>query len=75
MHENFNRGDLVWIPANTPIQYLDGDTSGYSKGKTKSPSTGLVLSISISTGRNCEHLQILRFDQRISIRKKDVRKL
>jgi|TARA_R110001583_G_scaffold21385_2_gene81215 hypothetical protein len=65
-------GDLVWIPANTVIKYLDGTL--YTMGRTKQPTTGVVFGRQ-SESQCIEHVHILRFEERISVKATDVRKL
>tara|TARA_R100001510_G_C7566002_1_gene144288 strand:- start:30 stop:275 length:246 start_codon:yes stop_codon:yes gene_type:complete len=61
-------GDLVWIPANTLIEY-----QAYMMGRTRVPTYGLVL----ETKNNLwdGHATILRNNEKVSINKKDLRKI
>ena len=61
-------GDLVWIPANTLIEY-----QAFMMGRTKVPTYGLV----IETQNNLwdGHATILRNNEKVSINKKDLRKI
>ena len=62
-------GDLIWIPAGTSIGYLD--KVGWARAKTREPTTGLV----VGQGLERHTLHVLRFDERIFVNIKDVRRL
>lgn len=61
-------GDLVWIPANTLIEY-----QSFMMGRTKVPTYGLVLETKNSLWDG--HATILRNNEKVSINKKDLRKI
>ena len=61
-------GDLVWIPANTLIEY-----QAFAMGRTKVPTYGLVIETQNSLWDG--HATILRNNERVSISKKDLRKI
>jgi len=61
-------GDLVWIPANTLIEY-----QAFAMGRTKVPTYGLVIESQNDLWDG--HATILRHDERVSINKKDLRKI
>ena len=61
-------GDLVWIPANTLIEY-----QAFMMGRTKIPTYGLVIETQNSLWDG--HATILRNNERVSISKKDLRKI
>ena len=61
-------GDLVWIPANTLIEY-----QAFMMGRTKVPTYGLVLETKNSLWDG--HATILRNNEKVSINKKDLRKV
>ena len=61
-------GDLVWIPANTLIEY-----QAFMMGRTKVPTYGLVIETQNSLWDG--HATILRNNEKVSINKKDLRKI
>ena len=61
-------GDLVWIPANTLIEY-----QAFMMGRTKVPTYGLVIQAQNDLWDG--HATILRHNERVSINKKDLRKI
>ena len=65
---NLNVGDLVWIPANTLIEY-----QAFAMGRTKVPTYGLVVETQNDLWDG--HATILRHNERVSINKKDLRKV
>ena len=65
---NLSPGDLVWIPANTLIEY-----QAFMMGRTKVPTYGLV--IETQNGLWDGHATILRNNEKVSINKKDLRKI
>ena len=67
MH-NLTPGDLVWIPANTLIEY-----EAFAMGRTKVPTYGLVLDTQNSLWEG--HAAILRNDEKVFINIKYLRKI
>ena len=65
---NLNVGALVWIPANTLIEY-----QAFAMGRTKVPTYGLVIETQNDLWDG--HAPILRHNERVSINKKDLRKI
>ena len=65
---NLSPGDLVWIPANTLIEY-----QAFAMGRTKVPTYGLVIESQNDLWDG--HATILRNNERVSINKKDLRKI
>ena len=61
-------GDLVWIPANTLIEYQT-----FIMGRTKVPTYGLVIESQNDLWD--DHATILRNNEKVSINKKDLRKI
>ena len=61
-------GDLVWIPANTLIEY-----QAFMMGRTKVPTYGLVIESQNDLWDG--HATILRNNEKVSINKKDLRKI
>ena len=65
---NLSPGDLVWIPANTLIEY-----QAFAMGRTKVPTYGLVIETQNELWGG--HATILRNNETVSINKKDLRKI
>ncbi len=61
-------GDLVWIPANTLIEY-----QAFMMGRTKVPTYGLVIEAQNDLWDG--HATILQNNERVSINKKDLRRI
>ena len=61
-------GDLVWIPANTLIEY-----EAFMMGRTKVPTYGLVIEAQSDLWDG--HATILRNDEKVSINVKHLRKI
>ena len=61
-------GDLVWIPADTLIEY-----QAFAMGRTKVPTYGLVIESQNDLWDG--HATILRHNERVSINKKYLRKI
>lgn len=61
-------GDLVWIPANTLIEY-----EAFMMGRTKVPTYGLVIEAQNDLWDG--HATILRNDEKVSINVKHLRKI
>ena len=61
-------GDLVWIPANTLIEY-----QAFMMGRTKVPTYGLVIESQNDLWD--DNATILRNNEKVSINKKDLRKI
>ena len=75
---NINCGDLVWIPAETIFEYHSGKP--YMMGRTKKPTTGLVVERSSALSAPSAHLiyvTVLRNEdgEKISVKMKDIRKI
>ncbi len=68
MH-NLEPGDLVWIPADTLLEY----ENSFSIGRTKVPTFGLVLNTNSIMWEN--HVIVLRHDEKVSIKTKHLRKI
>ena len=65
---NLVPGDLVWIPANTLIEY-----QAFMMARTKVPTYGLVIESQNDLWDG--HATILRNNEKVSINKKDLRKI
>lgn len=61
-------GDLVWIPANTLIEY-----QSFVMGRTKVPTYGLVLDTKSALWEG--HATVLRNNEKVSIDMKHLRKI
>jgi len=75
---NINCGDLVWIPAETVFEYHSGKP--FMMGRTKKPTTGLVVERSSALSAPNAHLiyvTVLRNEdgEKISVKMKDIRKI
>ena len=62
-------GDLVWIPADTPMEY----ENAFAVGRSKVPTFGLVLKNTSIMWEN--HVIVLRHDEKVSIKRKHLRKI
>tara|TARA_Y100000114_G_scaffold139857_1_gene144247 strand:+ start:573 stop:821 length:249 start_codon:yes stop_codon:yes gene_type:complete len=66
---NLVPGDLVWIPADTPMEY----ENAFAVGRSKVPTFGLVLKNKNIMWEN--HVVVLRHDEKVSIKRKHLRKI
>ena len=62
-------GDLVWIPADTLMEY----ENAYALGRSKVPTFGLVLYSRSIMWEN--HVVVLRHNEKVSIKRKHLRKI
>ena len=65
-------GDLVWIPAFTCIKYPEERTI-FISGRTRSPAYGLVIELDGSPFDG--DAIVLRDNEKLSVRVKDLRKI
>jgi len=66
---NLAPGDLVWIPADTPMEY----ENAFAVGRSKVPTFGLVLNNRSIMWEN--HVIVLRHNEKVSIKRKHLRRI